>query len=95
MDRLNELLANSKRGAAFRNTGTSYVKSADRKQAAVRFLELVVAGQIETAYQKYVDSGGRHHNPFFPAGFPALQKAMIENHVQFPSKTAHGQERAR
>ncbi len=29
---------------------------------------------------------GKHHNPFFPAGFPALKKAMIENHVQFPNK---------
>jgi predicted SnoaL-like aldol condensation-catalyzing enzyme len=33
-----------------------------------------------------VDLRGKHHNPFFPAGFQALQKAMIENHVQFPNK---------
>ena len=57
-----------------------------RKQAAVQFLELVVAGRIDEAYQKYVDMRGKHHNPFFPAGFPALKKAMIENHVQLPSK---------
>ena len=57
-----------------------------RKQAAVEFLQLVVAGEIEKAYQKYVDFGGKHHNPYFPAGFPALQKAMMENHVQFPNK---------
>jgi len=61
-------------------------KHSDRKQAAVQFLQLVVAGRIEKAYQKYVDMGGKHHNPFFPAGFTALQKAMIENHVQFPNK---------
>ena len=57
-----------------------------RKQAAVQFLQLVVAGRIDEAYQKHVDMLGKHHNPFFPAGFPALQKAMIENHVQYPNK---------
>jgi len=57
-----------------------------RKLAAVQFLQLVVAGSIDAAYEKHVDMRGKHHNPFFPAGFPALEKAMIENHVQFPSK---------
>ncbi len=57
-----------------------------RKQAAVQFLQLVVAGSIDAAYEKHVDMRGKHHNPFFPAGFPALEKAMIENHIQFPSK---------
>ncbi len=58
----------------------------DHKESAVKFLELVVAGKIGEAYQKYVNMGGKHHNPFFPAGFPALKKAMIENHVQYPNK---------
>ncbi len=58
----------------------------DRKQIAVKFLQLVIAGQVDEAYRKYVDLRGKHHNPFSPAGFPALQKAMIENHVQFPNK---------
>ena len=58
----------------------------NRKQAAVDFLQLVVAGRIDEAYGKYVDMGGIHHNPFFPAGIPALQKAMKENHEQFPNK---------
>lgn len=57
-----------------------------RKDAAVKFLQFVVGGRIDEAYRTYVDLRGKHHNPFFPAGFPALQKAMIENHVQFPSK---------
>ncbi len=57
-----------------------------RKQAAMQFLQLVVAGKIDEAYRKYVDLRGKHHNPFFPAGFPALKKAMIENHNQFPNK---------
>jgi predicted SnoaL-like aldol condensation-catalyzing enzyme len=56
------------------------------KQAAVQFLQLVVAGNIDEAYQQFVDVKGKHHNPFFSAGFPSLQKAMKENHVQFPNK---------
>jgi predicted SnoaL-like aldol condensation-catalyzing enzyme len=56
------------------------------KQAAVQFLQLVVVGRIDEAYEKHVDPQGKHHNPYFPQGFPALKKAMIENHVQFPNK---------
>ena len=56
------------------------------KQAAVQFLQLVVVGSIDEAYEKYVDMQGKHHNPFFTAGFPELRKAMTENHVQFPNK---------
>ena len=29
---------------------------------------------------------GKHHNAYYSAGFPALKKGMIENHVQFPHK---------
>ncbi len=57
-----------------------------RKDTALEFLQLVVAGRIDEAYEKYVDIRGKHHNPYFPAGFPALKKAMKENHIQFPVK---------
>lgn len=57
-----------------------------RKQAALDFLQLVVSGRIDEAYQKHVDLQGKHHNLYCNAGFPALKKAMIDNHVQFPSK---------
>ncbi len=56
------------------------------KQSAVAFLQLATTGRIDEAYQKYVDMQGKHHNPFFAAGFPALKKGMIENHAQFPNK---------
>jgi predicted SnoaL-like aldol condensation-catalyzing enzyme len=58
----------------------------DRKEAAVHFLKLVVAGRINEAYQLYVEIQGKHHNPFFPAGFPALRTAMAGNHAEFPNK---------
>ena len=57
-----------------------------RKQSAVRFLQQVVTGHVAEAYREHVDMRGKHHNPFHPAGFPALQKAMSENHIQFPDK---------
>ncbi len=56
------------------------------KDTAVHFLQLVIAGRIAEAYQAHVDPQGKHHNAFFAAGFPALQQAMLDNHVQFPEK---------
>ena len=57
-----------------------------RWQAAVEFLQLVVAGRIDEAFGGRVDPQGKHHNPFFPAGLRELKKAMIENHAEFPTK---------
>ncbi len=57
-----------------------------RKEAAIEFLQLIVSGRIDEAYDKHVDMNGRHHNPFFLAGFRALQKGMAENHEEFPAK---------
>ncbi len=49
-------------------------------------MQLVVRGQIDEAFQKHVDLSGKHHNTMVSAGFPALKKAMVENHAQFPNK---------
>jgi predicted SnoaL-like aldol condensation-catalyzing enzyme len=57
-----------------------------QREAAVEFLQMVVAGDINEAYRKYVAMEGKHHNAYFPAGFPELKKAMSENHDQFPNK---------
>ena len=59
---------------------------AANKQAAQHFLELVTTGYIDQAYLQYVASDGKHHNPFFQAGFPALREAMIANEVETPDK---------
>jgi predicted SnoaL-like aldol condensation-catalyzing enzyme len=56
------------------------------KESAVHFLQLVLAGKIDEAYQEHVNMSGKHHNLFIPAGFPSLQKAMKEHEVQFPHK---------
>jgi predicted SnoaL-like aldol condensation-catalyzing enzyme len=57
-----------------------------RKDAAVDFLRLVVAGRIDEGYRKHVDMGGEHHNPYFAAGMPALRQAMLDNHAEYPDK---------
>jgi len=65
---------------------TRDTQSTGHKEAAVQFLQLVTEGRIDKAYQMYADMAGRHHNAYYPAGFPALQKGMIENQAQFPNK---------
>lgn len=56
------------------------------KQTAMQFLELVIGGEIDDAYEKYVDLMGKHHNVFTATGFPALRVAMKENESKFPKK---------
>lgn len=58
----------------------------ERKRAAVDFLTMVTAGDIEEAFAKHVDMTGKQHNPFTPAGMPALMKGMRDNHAVFPNK---------
>jgi predicted SnoaL-like aldol condensation-catalyzing enzyme len=57
-----------------------------RKDVAVDFLRLVVAGRIDEGYREHVDMGGKHHNPYFAAGLPALKQAMLDNHAEYPDK---------
>jgi predicted SnoaL-like aldol condensation-catalyzing enzyme len=58
----------------------------ENKKLALDFLKMVVAGDIEAAFEKYVDLSGVHHNVYFPKGFPSLKQAMLDNHAQFPVK---------
>ena len=53
---------------------------------ALIFLRMIVAGDIDKAFDLYVDMAGKHHNVFTPAGFPALRDGMKEAHVKFPKK---------
>ena len=55
------------------------VQMKQNKDLAIDFLKLVVAGEVDEAYQRYVDMSGKHHNPFFHNGFPALKEAMKRN----------------
>lgn len=57
------------------------------KDQAVDFLQHIVSGKIDEAYKKYVSSGFRHHNPYFPGNADSLKQAMIENDGMSPNKT--------
>lgn len=53
---------------------------------AVDFLQLVVAGEIEEAYQKYIGPNFRHHNPYFKGDEESLKTAMKEDAKNNPNK---------
>jgi predicted SnoaL-like aldol condensation-catalyzing enzyme len=57
-----------------------------RKRTATSFFELVIAGNIHEAYQKYVSPDMRHHNAYYKGDAASLKKGMEENHQQFPNK---------
>jgi len=57
-----------------------------QKESALDFLQLVVAGSIDDAYNNYVNMHGKHHNVYYSAEFTSLKQGMIENHSQFPNK---------
>ncbi len=57
------------------------------KQAAISFLQLVVAGKIRDAFEHHTSPDFRHHNPHFRGDGQSLMLAMEENAVQSPRKT--------
>ena len=57
------------------------------KEKAMDFLQLIVSGNIDVAYKKYVSSDLCHHNPYFPGNVVSLKQAMKENDSTSPNKT--------
>lgn len=57
-----------------------------RKDAAVEFLSMVVAGDVAAAFDRHVGAGFVHHNPHFRGDGPALQAAMTANAIEAPNK---------
>jgi predicted SnoaL-like aldol condensation-catalyzing enzyme len=62
------------------------METEDNKKSAAEFLQMVTRGEIDAAYEKFVNMSGKHHNAYFAAGFPALIQAMKKNENQFPGK---------
>jgi predicted SnoaL-like aldol condensation-catalyzing enzyme len=56
------------------------------KENSLDFLQLIVAGNIDEAYDNYVNMHGKHHNVYFSGEFASLKQGMIDNHAQFPNK---------
>jgi predicted SnoaL-like aldol condensation-catalyzing enzyme len=57
-----------------------------RKDNAMAFLQLAATGRVREAYDRYVDTGFRHHNPYFEGTAEALMKGMDENARKNPDK---------
>lgn len=56
------------------------------KVDAVNFLQLIVFGEIEEAYEKYVSTDLRHHNPYFKGDMASLKQGMMKSDVVNPNK---------
>jgi predicted SnoaL-like aldol condensation-catalyzing enzyme len=56
------------------------------KQSAINFLDKVVEGKIEEAFEKYVDASFVHHNAFFKGDRASLITAMKEEDQMNPQK---------
>jgi predicted SnoaL-like aldol condensation-catalyzing enzyme len=54
------------------------------KEAAVEFLKMTAAGQVEQAFARFAAPAFRHHNPHFPGDAAAIQAGMLENAARFP-----------
>ena len=57
------------------------------KEVATSFLRLAASGKVREAYQRYVASDFRHHNPFFRGDAESLMNGMEENAAKNPNKT--------
>jgi len=66
--------------------GKSECETFSRRNTAVSFLRLVVAGRIQEAYAAHVEPGMRHHNMAFAGDAASLKQAMEENHARYPHK---------
>jgi predicted SnoaL-like aldol condensation-catalyzing enzyme len=54
------------------------------KEAAVSFLQMTAAGQVEQAFARFAAPQFRHHNPHFAGDAAAIQAGMLENAARFP-----------
>ena len=57
-----------------------------KKEAAISFLKLAGTGDVRDAFDKYVASNFRHHNPYFKGDAVSLRQAMEQNRKEFPDK---------
>jgi predicted SnoaL-like aldol condensation-catalyzing enzyme len=53
-------------------------------EAAVAFLQMTAAGQVEQAFARFAAPQFRHHNPHFAGDAAAIKAGMLENAARFP-----------
>lgn len=57
-----------------------------KKETILNFEKLLIAGQIQNAFDTYASHDFVHHNPYCKGDKNSLIKAMEENALQFPNK---------
>ena len=62
------------------------ITAISHKEAAISFLQLVASGKVREAFQNYIGSSFRHHNPFFRGDADSLRTGMEENAAKNPGK---------
>lgn len=61
--------------------------SVSLKDQAVSFLELASSGKVREAYDRFVGTGFRHHNPHFRGDASSLETGGAESAATNPNKT--------
>ena len=54
------------------------------KEAAVTFLQMTAAGQVEQAFERFAGPQFRHHNPHFAGDAASIKAGMLDNAARFP-----------
>jgi predicted SnoaL-like aldol condensation-catalyzing enzyme len=54
------------------------------REAAVTFLQMTAAGQVEQAFERFAAPAFRHHNPHFAGDAASIKAGMLENAARFP-----------
>lgn len=57
-----------------------------KKHAAVEFLKMASAGEVDDAYARYIAPEFVHHNQYFKGDRESLKRAMAEAHRASPNK---------
>ncbi|MBI2519744.1 MAG: nuclear transport factor 2 family protein [Bdellovibrio sp.] len=57
------------------------------KNEAIDFLHLVSSGNVDEAFEKYIDPNFQHHNQYFRGDRESLRLAMKENAITMPNKS--------
>lgn len=60
--------------------------SVSMKDAAVGFLEMASAGEVQEAFDRYVAPSFRHHNVHFQSDARSLAAGMSQNAAAYPQK---------
>jgi predicted SnoaL-like aldol condensation-catalyzing enzyme len=54
------------------------------KEAAVSFLQMTAAGQVEEAFERFAGPQFMHHNPHFAGDAASIKAGMLDNAARFP-----------